>query len=113
MSATAMHVLQRMSVHRFPLDRLDDAVQDASFRVLIEQGWRPVIVWAVQEERDRGSIPPALIVVMAPPLPTAAPLNVTVTAPETHPTPADWILRLVQPVLLAAILLVLLVQGLG
>ena len=107
MSATAMHVLQRMSVHRFPLDRLDDAVQDASFRVLIEQGWRPVIVWAVQEERDRGSIPPALIVVMAPPL------SVTVTAPETHPTPAERVLRLVQPALLAAILLVLLVQGLG
>ncbi len=113
MSATAMHALQRLSVFRFGLDRLDDAVQDPSFRALIEQGWRPVIVWAVEDDRSRSSLPPALIVVMAPPLssPPAPPLNVTVAAPVVKPTAAERTLRFVQPVLLAAILLVLLVQG--
>lgn len=115
MSATAMHALSRLSVHRFALDRLDDAVQDASFRVLVEQGWRPIIVWGVEDDRARNSLSSALIVVMAPPLPIAAPapLSVTVTAPEVHPTPGDRVLRFVQPALLAAILLVLLVQSLA
>lgn len=111
MPANAMHALPRLSVHRFSLDRLDDAVQDPSFRTLLDQGWRPVITWAVEDERGRGLIPPVLVVVMAPPIPAPP---VVVTAPTVDPTPGEKLIRVATPFLLAGILvtlLAMLVQG--
>lgn len=107
MSATAIHALPRVSVHLFGMDRIADAVQDPSFLNLIAQGWRPVIVWAVEDDRGRGSLSSMLLVVLAAPLPNA-PVRVTVAAPEASPTLVDHVLRFAQPVLLAVILLVLL-----
>lgn len=112
MSATAIHALPRLSVHLFGMDRIADAVQDPSFLNLIAQGWRPVIVWAVEDDRGRGSLSSMLLVVLAAPLPTA-PAHVTVTTPEVQPTLVDHVLRVAQPALLAAILLVLLTHGLA
>lgn len=79
---------QRLSVHKFPLDRLDEAVQEPAFLMMIEQGWRPVLTWVVEEERARGSIPPTMLVVLAPPYtPTAPPVEVKLEAPAAPPVP--------------------------
>lgn len=110
MTSTSLRAGSRLSVFRFPIDRLDDAVQDPSFLLLVEQGWRPVLTWVVEEERARGSVPPTMLVVMAPPYtPTAPSIPVQVTVEAPTPPPAPLLTRAV-PVASLVLLLAILVS---